>query len=126
MKPIITVYVRSMKVLVSETLIEEPYPVKKGYGPYEVSKRTTFQTKLKKKYGYVLPDNQKALLEVVKELSERYGFELKVVDVAKENIIHKLWRKLKGIKNFPVIEINKGDRLQAPFSPSELERFIAE
>ena len=126
MKPRITVYVRSMKVLVSETLVEEPYPVKKGYGPYEISKHTTFQAKLEKKYSYVLPDDQKELVEVVKRLGERYGYELNVVDVAKETAIHRLWRKLKGIKTFPVIETNRRGKLQAPFSKSELERFISE
>lgn len=126
MKPKITVYVRSMRVLVSETLVEEPYPTKKGYGPYEVSKYIMFQTKLKKKYSYVLPDDQKALVEVVKRLSERCGFELQVIDVAKETIIQRLWRELKWIKNFPVVETNRGGRLQAPFSQSELERFISQ
>jgi glutaredoxin len=127
MKQEITVYVRSMKIPVGETLVEELYPIKpRAPRAYEISKDTWFKVKLKKIYRYVLPDDQKALVEAVKQLSERHGLELKIIDVTKETAMHRLWRKLKGIKNFPVVKTNRGDRLQAPFSQSRLERFVSE
>jgi len=122
MKQEVTVYVKSTKVQVGETLVEELYSIKRP----SVYRDIWFKVKLKKTYSCVLPDDQKALVEVVKRLSERGGLELKVIDVSKENVILKLWRKLQGMKNFPVVKTNRGDRLQAPFSQSEIERFISE
>lgn len=121
MKRKITVYVRSRKIMTGETLVEELYSVKRP----SVYRDIMFKAKLKKIYSYVLPDDQKAQVEVVKRLSEQCGLELKVIDVAKENVILRLWKKLQGMKNFPVVETNRGDRLQAPFSQSELERFVS-
>lgn len=122
----ITVYVRSMKIPTGKTLVEEPYQVKRATRAYEISRDIWFKVKVKKVYSYVLPDDQREHVEVVKRLSERDGLELKFIDVARETVIHRLWRALKGIKNFPVVETSRGGRLQAPFSQSELERFISE
>jgi hypothetical protein len=132
MKSKITIYVRSMKVPMGETLVEELYPIKRGYRPDRPGSRDTFfQVKRKKVYGYVLPDDQNALIEDVKRLCKRYGLELKIIDVSKEDafdpfiFLIRLWRIIKGIKNFPVVETNRGIRLRAPFTQSELERFFS-
>lgn len=126
MKPRITVYVRSIKIPVGETFVEELYPVKRASRAYEISRDTWFKVKRKKVYNYVLQDDQKENVEVVKRLSERYGLELKVIDVARETVIYRLWRNLKGMRNFPVVENNRGRRLQGTFSQNELERLISE
>jgi hypothetical protein len=130
MNPKVKVYVKSMKVPAGEKLVEELYPIKRGYSP---SRRDTFyKVKLKKVYSYILPDEQKTLIGDVKRLSEQYGFELKVIDVSKEDpfdpwvFLQKVWRRLRGIKNFPVVETKRGGRLQAPFSQGELEKFISD
>lgn len=64
MKPEITVYVKSTKVPVGETLVEELYPVKRASRFFEISKDTWVKVKLKKIYNYVLPDDQRHLLKV--------------------------------------------------------------
>jgi len=126
MKPEITIYVRSMKIPVGQTLVEEPYSIKRATRVYEISRDIWFRVKVKKIYRYVLSDDQQAPYEVLKQLSERGDLELKVIDVTKETAVRRLWWRLRGIKNFPVVEINRSKRLQAPFSQSELERFISE
>lgn len=130
MKPEIKVYVKSVKVPVGEELVEGLYPIKRGYS---VQFRDVFyQVKRKMMYGYVLTDDQNAVVEDVRRLSKRYGLELKVIDVSREEafdplvFFQRVWRKLKGIKNFPVVETNRRARLRAPFSQSELERFVSE
>jgi len=131
MKPEITVYVRSLRVPIGETLVDDLYSIKRGYSRPQ-HRDTFYKVKRKIIYSYVLPDDQKALIEDVKQLSKRYGLELKVIDVSKEDVLdpliflQKVWRRLKGIKNFPVVETNRRVRLRAPFSQSELERFISE
>lgn len=122
MKPKITVYVKSDKVFAGTTLVEEPYPVKRVSRFHD----TVYKVRLKKKYNYILPDNQAVFVKTVKRLSERHGLELKIIDMTQETVLGALWRNLRGIKNFPVLETKRGGRLMAPFSESELERFISE
>jgi len=88
----ITVHVRSVKVLSGKPLTNQPYPVKKGYSPYETSKSTTFKTKIKSQYNYVLLDDQKSFVDEVKHLIEKYGqgnIRLKVVDVTKSSDLER-------------------------------------
>jgi len=121
-KPEITVYVRGIKVPVGEALVEELYQIKRA-SPYH---DTWFKVKLKKLYTYVLLDDQRSLVDIVTELSEQHGLELKIIDVSKKTAIYRFWKKLNGIKTFPAVETNRGGRLQAPFSQSDLEKLISE
>ena len=132
MKPEITLYVRSDKILAGEKLVEGLYSVKpRTPRAYEMSRDTTYEVKLKKVYNYVLPDDQKALIEDVKRLIERYGLEMKIIDVSQEDaydpliLIQRVWRRIKGIHSLPVLETNRGEMLRAPFSQNELEEFVS-
>lgn len=126
MKPEVTVYVRSMKVPVGEKLVEELYPIKRATRAYEYSRDTVFQVRRVKEYAYVLPDDQKDLVEFVERLSEERGFKLRIIDVTKETVLYRLWKRLGGIKGFPVVVTRRGARLEAPFSVDDLQRFISE
>lgn len=125
----VTVYVRSTKVPIGETLVERLYPIKRGYG-YRGS--GLYEVKRKMMYNYVLPADHNALIEDVKLLCKRYGLRLKVIDVSKEDIMdplilfQRVRRRLKGIKNLPAVETARGARLRTPFSRSELEKVVSE
>jgi len=121
----LTVYVRSDKIPAGEILVEELYPIKRFSRAYGISRNLMFRVKRKKVYSYVLPSDQKKTVEIVERLSERYGFELKIIDVADDTVIERWWRTKKGIRNFPFIKAKSGDKLQAPFSQIELEKFIS-
>jgi hypothetical protein len=116
MKPDITVYVRSAKVLVGEKLVEELYPVKRTTRAYEYSRDTVFEVKHKKEYDFVLLDDQKELVKSLTRLAEKHGLRLKIIDVAKATVIFGLWKNLRGIKSFPTVETKHGRRLKSPFS----------
>jgi len=122
MKQKIKVYVKSVKILMGESLVEELYTVKRP----SVYHSMWFRPKLKKIYSYALPDDQKEIVEVVRRMSEQVCVELEVVDVGSKTIIHRLWKRLRRIKDYPVVETNRGSRLQAPFTRRQLERFISE
>ncbi len=123
----ITVYVRSLRVQSGEKLVEELYPIKpRSPLGYYISRDTVFKANVKKTYNYVLPDLQKTLSEYAHQLCEQHSLELKIIDVSKETALTGLLIRLKGIKNFPAVENNRGDRLQAPFTQTELEKFISE
>jgi hypothetical protein len=122
----IIVYVQSLKVLTGEKLVEELYPIKpRSPLGYSISRDMVFKAKIKKTYNYVLPDLQKTLSEYAQRLCEQRGLELKVVDVSKETAWARLLIRLKGIKDFPVLETSRGNKLQAPFTQTELEEFIS-
>jgi hypothetical protein len=123
------VYVKSLKVPAGERLVEGLYSIKSRYW-YE--RDAFYEVKRKIMYRYVLPDDQNELIVDVGRLTERYGLELKVIDVTKGSLLdpvilfQKVWRRLKGIRKLPVIETNRGERLRIPFSQSELEKFISD
>jgi hypothetical protein len=127
--PEITVYVRSTKIPIGETLVERLYPIKRGYG-YRGS--SLYKVKRQMMYNYVLPADHNALIEDVKLLCKRHGLRLKVIDVSKEDMMdplilfQRIRRTLKGIKNLPAVETNRGARIRTPFSQDKLERFISE
>lgn len=109
-----------------EKRVEEPYPIKRAsQASGEMLDDLWFQSRTKKEFSYVLPKDQETLVETVKRLTELHGYELKVIDVAKRNIIYRLLRRAAGIKKFPVVEVRRGLRLRAPFSQSELESFVS-
>ena len=129
LKPTITVYVRSVKVPMGDKLVERLYPIKRGYSA--MFRDGFYEVKRKMMYGYVLPDEQSLVVEDIARLSKKYGVGLKIVDVSKEDTLdpaialQKVWRRLKGIKRFPTVESNHGERLTAPLSQSELEKLIS-
>jgi hypothetical protein len=55
------------------------------------------------KHKSVLPEDQKALVEMVKTLAVKYGFELKVIDLGKNRLLDRLDTRLKGIRSFPTL-----------------------
>ena len=118
---------QSLRVQSGEKLVEELYPIKpRSPRGYDISRDMVFKAKVKKTYQYVLPDLQKTLSEYAQQLCEQHSLELKVIDVSKETTLTGLLIKLKGIKSFPAVENSRRDRLQAPLTQIELEKFIRE
>mgnify|MGYP006267176119 FL=1 len=73
MKPRITVYVKSAKVRTGDKLVEDLYPIKRGYNPFPPLSRDAFyEVRRKSIYNYVLPEDQKEVVEHVKHLSKQY------------------------------------------------------
>lgn len=99
-----------------EKRVEEPYPIKRAsQASGEMLDDLWFQSRTKKEFSYVLPKDQETLVETVKRLTELHGYELKVIDVAKRNIIYRLLRRAAGIKKFPVVEVRRACGSGHPF-----------
>jgi hypothetical protein len=123
----VTLYVKSIRISKGKVLTEELYPVKRASAAaLDLARSTIFRAKLKEIYDYVLPDDQKAITSALERLCSKYGLELHVVDITREDLLRRFVIWLKGIKDFPILETSQGQRLQAPFSENELERFISE
>jgi hypothetical protein len=127
MKPKVTLYTKSNRISKGKVLTEELYPVKRASAAaLDLARSAVFRAKLKEIYDYVLPDAQKAITTALERLCSKYGLELHVVDITRENVLQRFVMWLKGIKDFPTLETSRGQRLQTPFSENELERFISQ
>jgi hypothetical protein len=73
-----------------------------------------FEPKLERNYSYVLPEDQEMIVEAAKQLAERLGFAVRVVDVTKENVFTRLLREeFKKIAVFPTVVTDSGARAKS-------------
>jgi len=91
MKPKVTLYVKSIRISKGKVLTEELYPVKRASAAaLDLARSTIFRAKLKEIYDYVLPDDQKAITSALERLCSKYGPELHVVDITREDLLRRL------------------------------------
>ena len=128
----LTLYVKSKKVITGETSVTEPHLVSHGakrgdfYRMRDMFWDTAFDNKVEAVHDYVLPDDQKAAVETVKRLCERHGFELRIVDVTSENILHRtVQEEARKIKTFPTLITDSGRRVEGSFLEEQLESLLS-
>ena len=121
-----TIYVKSKKVIAGETSVTEPHLVSPSRGsPASADFSPLYETRTEKQYGYVLPDEQKAVLETVKRLCEKHGFELKIIDVTRENLARRaVQEEIRKVKSFPTLMTDSGRRLEGNVSEEQTESFL--
>ncbi len=61
---------------------------------------------------YTFPPNQREVIDLVKNMAEKYDYAVEIVDMAKENIVEKLVEEIKGLDIIPTIKTNLGGRLE--------------
>jgi len=62
---------------------------------------------------YVLPPDQTDAIDLVKNVAARYGYEVEIVDLGKENILmREIKEKIKGIDTIPTVETSLGGKLK--------------
>ena len=77
------------------------------------------------KYGYVLPEQQERLVEIVTEIASESGFGLEVIDVAQMDYFDKpIPKEVKELNDFPVLAIDSQVQLALDFSREDIERFL--
>ena len=78
------------------------------------------------KYKRALPDDQKKVVEMVKEVGHKYGFEVEVIDVAMENVLDRLMQEeVKKIRVFPTLITDSGERIEGDISKEQIESLLA-
>ena len=119
----VTVYVKSNKTLTgTET-----------WGRWGVAGRNTgrgrgasiipdYKTYSTTTYSRAVPNKQERILELVRQIAQEYGFGVKVVDAATENILHRFVRKIiKKISIFPALITDSGQKIQGEFTREQVE-----
>jgi short-subunit dehydrogenase len=73
-----------------------------------------------------LPDDQKAAVEIVRRLCEKHGIEVRIVDVTRENLLHRVVQEeVSKIKTFPTLITDSGRRLEGSFSEEQVESLLS-
>ena len=73
-------------------------------------------------YDYVLPEEQRKMVEDVKELSLKYGFNVEVVDLEKMNVLSRFeFERSKKIKTLPSMFTDSGEIFQGVMTKKQIE-----
>jgi hypothetical protein len=113
----VTLYVQSVKsVIGTEKWGRWGYVAGAGIrGGYRLI--PDYKTYSKAKYEWVLPDDQKKTVEMVKAIAQKHGFDVEIVDVVKV-------KKKLGIKTFPTLIMNTGEKIEGNISKEQVELFL--
>jgi glutaredoxin len=129
----LTLYVKSSRNFVSRTVDVEKVTVQNwgstgGTGP---SYRAPLfgspyhDTFTKTKTDLVLPDDQKRIVEMVKEIASKLGLEVEVVDVAKENALHKAIKREPKITTYPTLMTDSGEKIEGELTKEQVKPFLS-
>ena len=123
----LTLYVKSVKTVIGTEKIDRHYfqagpPVKvSGYRlipKHEVESVT--------KYRFVLPENQSRVVEMVKEIAPKHGFDVMIIDVTKENLLQRVLQEgAKKIKTFPTLVTNHGEKIEGDVTRAQIKSLLA-
>lgn len=111
----VTLYVKSKKVKVEDGKVGRQktvmrWKVPSPWGTGDVSSTDQYyDAENITHYDYVLPEDQREMVEDVKELGARYGFNVEVVDLSKKNALSKFeLEHSKKIKTLPTVVTDSG------------------
>lgn len=129
----ITLYVMSSKNFVSQTGDVEKFTVQNwgstGTGPstthVPLFGQTYHDTFTGTKTDFVLPEDQKRIVEMVKEIASTLGLEVEVVDVAKESAIHKAIKREPQITTYPTLMTGSGEKIEGELKKEQVETFLS-
>ena len=119
-----TLYVKGVRVTIVKDKSYQGYvfqqkgggiadPILREYPDYKVYKETTYKS--------VLPEDQKALIDMVKAAAVKYGFELRVTDVGDHRFLDRLDARLKRISSFPTLVTDTGLRIDGDFTEERIK-----
>jgi hypothetical protein len=133
----VRLYVKSLKTVTGTTEIERevftrtpsdrPDRVKvEGKVAEGTFRVRLFETETEPKYDFVLPEDQQRVVEMVKQIAFKYGLEVEVVDVAKENALHRfLEKEVKKLKVFPTLIIDSAEKIEGKITEKQAESVLS-
>jgi len=69
----------------------------------------------------VLPDDQKRVVDMVEAIAHKHGFEVEIIDVTKEGILHRIGRRGLKVKIFPTLITGSGEKIEGKISKGQIE-----
>jgi hypothetical protein len=126
----VTMYVKGVKTLVGEEDRSQwGYVVQtRSAGPYGAIEPGVYpDLKVHKELVYksVLPEDQKAVVELVRAAAEKYGFELEVIDANKENLVQQIEDKIRHIDAFPTLISSTGEKIEGNITEERIKALVS-
>jgi len=113
----VTLYVQSIKTLIgTEEWGQWGYVASPSIRPGGYRLVQDYKTYSEPKYERVLPEDQKKFVEIVKDIASKHGFDVEIVDVAKE--------KERKIKIFPTLITDSGEKIEGSMPQEQVELML--
>jgi len=78
------------------------------------------------KEEYILPEDQEKTVEMITRIASKYGLEVEVVDVARENILHRaIQKERKKIRTFPALFADSVEGIEGDITEEQAEFFFS-
>jgi len=78
------------------------------------------------RHEYILPEAQERTVQMVKNIASKYGLRVEVVDVAKENIFHRvIQEEREKIRAFPALHANSFEGIEGDITTEQAESFLS-
>jgi hypothetical protein len=112
----VVLFVKSVKTVTETIVVERIYTPRPRLPPTPETRQ---------RHEYVLPEDQKKAVEIVKIIASKYGLEVEVVDVARENVLHRILQgKRDKLEAFPTLVADTGQRLEGEMTEEKVEQFM--
>jgi hypothetical protein len=78
------------------------------------------------KEEYVLPEDQKQTVRMVRSIASKYGLQVEVVDVVRENFLRReIQREREKIRIFPTLIASSGERIEGNITEGQVESLLS-
>ena len=85
-----------------------------------------FATQIEPKHEFILSEDPQKVVETVKDVSRKYSLEVEVIDIARENVLHRIIKERQAkIKIFPTLTTDSGQRIEGNMTGEKVESFIS-
>jgi glutaredoxin len=133
----VRLFVKSIKTVTGTKEFEHPtFARRVGARPdrFEVEGKITtgtfrvkaYETEREPAYEFVLPDDQEKVVQMVTEAASKKGLELEVIDVTKENILHRaIQEELKKIRILPTIMVGSGQKIEGRITREQIDDVLS-
>jgi len=116
--PQLRLYIKSVKTVTGSVEVVSP----------SASLRLRWNSTINEaKVEYMLPENQETTREIIMEVASNYGLEVQVIDVGRENILHKaIQEERERIKVFPTLLFaESGERIEGEITEEQAKSFLS-
>ena len=75
---------------------------------------------------YVLPDDQKETVKMVRRVAFKLNLEVEVIDIARENVLRREIKKARErIRVFPTLIASSGERIEGAMTEEQVESLLS-
>jgi hypothetical protein len=120
---LVTVFVKSIKGVTVEQFLWDVLRPWGGWCIRDVRSREIWVRRHKDEF--VLPEGQQEIVLMIKEVAKSNEFEVKVIDVTKENVVRRnIQEHVKHIHSYPTLMTSDGRRIEGSITRLQVEALL--